>query len=197
MTYIGLAGPLYERNELDNAMRCVKKALELSKQARNTTTIRDSYFGLARLHQALGNLEGAREAVREVEDLAHRGGDSYWLARACAFRSQWWLERGDIASASRCAQACRSHASEGAGLARELAEELGIDVGTAEPLMRHRFDYPDRVVRLDVWWVESWTGAVRACEGQQIKWVSASELVDAEMLPADAPLVAAVCGRLA
>ena len=44
------------------------------------------------------------------------------------------------------------------GLARELAEELGISVDSARPLIRVRHDYPDRSVLLDVWWVTGWHG---------------------------------------
>lgn len=83
------------------------------------------------------------------------------------------------------------------GLRRELAEELGIRVTAAEPLVERRFRYPDRAVRLDVWWVLSFEGSARAREGQDLRWVTAQALADVEMLPADAPIVAAVQQRLA
>ena len=38
-----------------------------------------------------------------------------------------------------------------AALARELAEELGIAVIAARPLIQVRHDYPDKQVLLDVW----------------------------------------------
>ena len=38
-----------------------------------------------------------------------------------------------------------------AGLQRELAEELGVTVREARPLIRLRHEYPDRRVLLDVW----------------------------------------------
>jgi 8-oxo-dGTP diphosphatase len=84
-----------------------------------------------------------------------------------------------------------------AGLRRELAEELGIRVYDAEPLLERRFQYPDRAVRLDVWWVLSYEGRARPCEGQQLSWVDAEALSDRDMLPADGPIVAAVRERLA
>jgi 8-oxo-dGTP diphosphatase len=83
-----------------------------------------------------------------------------------------------------------------AGLARELAEELGIVVEAAEPFLEHRHRYPDRLVRLDVWWVRSFSGSAEAREGQVLRWCDAAELASAAMLPADAPLVAAVIARL-
>jgi len=83
------------------------------------------------------------------------------------------------------------------GLKRELAEELGILVEDAEPFREHGFRYPDRVVRLDVWWVRRFSGRAAGREGQVLRWCDAAALSAAAMLPADAPLVAAVIERLA
>lgn len=83
-----------------------------------------------------------------------------------------------------------------AGLCRELDEEIGLVVAEAEPFVRHRFEYPDREVRLDVWWVLSHRGKACAREGQELRWVDAAALGAMPMLPADAPIVAAVIERL-
>jgi LuxR family maltose regulon positive regulatory protein len=122
MPYVGLAGPLYERNELDEAMRCVEKGIELSEQARNVDTIADGYFNLARLHHALGHPDEALEAIEEMENVARTGGDGNWAATACAVRSWWWLERGNIQEASRCALESRWRARDGADFVHELGE---------------------------------------------------------------------------
>jgi 8-oxo-dGTP diphosphatase len=84
-----------------------------------------------------------------------------------------------------------------AALERELAEELGIAVISAEPLTEHHHDYPDRSVRLDVWWVLEYRGTVEACEGQALQWADVAELPAVDMLPADAPIIAAIRARLA
>ncbi len=68
-----------------------------------------------------------------------------------------------------------------AGLARELAEELGIRVDSARPLIRVRHDYPDRGVLPDVWRVTAWHGSVRGREGQSIRWLSADALAGLPM----------------
>jgi 8-oxo-dGTP diphosphatase len=83
-----------------------------------------------------------------------------------------------------------------AGLRRELAEELGIDVTAAEPFLEHSFRYPDRAVRLDVWWVLDYAGRAVPREGQELRWVGAHAIEDSELLPADAPIAAAVRARL-
>ena len=135
MIYVGLAGPLYERNDLDEAMRCVTIGIELSKQGGDVDTIEDGYLNLALLHQALGNPDRALEAIQQVENAAQRGGHSYWMARASAIRSQWWLKGGDIAAASRCAQESRMHArDDGADFAHEFGEIAAARVLVAQAL---------------------------------------------------------------
>ena len=79
-----------------------------------------------------------------------------------------------------------------AGLARELAEELGIRVLSAHPLIRVEHSYPDRDVVLDVWRVESFTGEPHGREGQRIEWRDVHELDPAEFPPADVPVLAAL-----
>ncbi len=85
----------------------------------------------------------------------------------------------------------KRHAGEGrqVALARELHEELGITVVTAEPLLRLRHDYPDRRVHLDVWSVLEYTGEPCSREDQAIAWVYPQALSNLEFLPADAPIV--------
>lgn len=77
-------------------------------------------------------------------------------------------------------------------LARELAEELGIAVDAARPLIRVRHDYPDRRVLLDVWRVTAWQGTVRGHEGQELGWIAPDALVGLDMPAADAPIVTAI-----
>jgi 8-oxo-dGTP diphosphatase len=82
-----------------------------------------------------------------------------------------------------------------AGLKRELAEELGIEVETAESFTEHSFAYPDRHVRLNVWWVLEYAGIPVSREGQALQWVAIAELDAVPLLPADAPIVAAIRRR--
>ncbi|TDJ32326.1 MAG: 8-oxo-dGTP diphosphatase MutT [Gammaproteobacteria bacterium] len=81
-----------------------------------------------------------------------------------------------------------------AGLVRELAEELGIRVRAAEPLIDVRYDYPDRSVLLDVWQVERYEGEAAGLEQQPLRWVTPEELAELEMPPADRPVVKLLSG---
>jgi len=77
-------------------------------------------------------------------------------------------------------------------LARELQEELGISVTAARPLMRVQHAYPERDILLDVWIVTRWHGTPAGLDGQALRWCPREELPAAGLLPADAPIVAAL-----
>jgi len=77
-------------------------------------------------------------------------------------------------------------------LRRELFEELGITVVNSQPFMRLLHDYEDRSVDLEFFLVDNWRGDPAGLEGQQLRWVDIERLDAAELLPADAPLVAAL-----
>ena len=80
-------------------------------------------------------------------------------------------------------------------LDRELAEELGIEVQDASPLLELSHSYPEKRVRLDVWFVARYAGKPEGLEGQPLKWVAVDELLDVGLLPADAPIVRALRER--
>jgi 8-oxo-dGTP diphosphatase len=77
-------------------------------------------------------------------------------------------------------------------LARELAEELGITVERAEPLLELVHDYPDRQVKLDVWLVREYGGEPAGLEGQPLRWVEVAALGEVGLLEADRPIVNAL-----
>jgi 8-oxo-dGTP diphosphatase len=80
---------------------------------------------------------------------------------------------------------------EGA-LARELHEELGIDIDCGPPLIAVPQRYPHKRLRLDVRHVAAWRGTVRGHEGQALAWVPPHALASYAMPPADIPVVAAL-----
>ena len=77
-------------------------------------------------------------------------------------------------------------------LQRELLEELGITVVSSEPFLCLSHDYDDRAVELEFFLVDGWRGDPTGLEGQQLRWVEVEQLDATELLPADAPLVAAL-----
>jgi len=79
-----------------------------------------------------------------------------------------------------------------AGLRRELAEELGVELGSAERLIRISHDYPDRRVLLDVWQVTAYSGEPRGLDAQALDWVAPDRLPAIDLLEADRPIIAAL-----
>ncbi len=79
-------------------------------------------------------------------------------------------------------------------LARELAEELAIRVERSAPFLVIDHRYADRLVVLDVWRVLAFTGVAVGNEGQEIAWVPIGELAQRPFPPANARIIAALCG---
>lgn len=79
-----------------------------------------------------------------------------------------------------------------AALARELREELGIELGASRPLLLVPFDYGDKAVLLDVHLVTQFGGEARGLEGQPLAWVSAAELSQYRFPAANVAIVDAV-----
>jgi 8-oxo-dGTP diphosphatase len=78
------------------------------------------------------------------------------------------------------------------GLARELREEIGIEILTPRPLLRLRHRYPGKEVLLDIWVVRHYRGEPEGLDGQALRWCTQDELQATELLPADGPIVAAL-----
>ncbi|MGJ4728397.1 Nudix family hydrolase [Luteimonas sp. SDU101] len=79
-----------------------------------------------------------------------------------------------------------------AALARELAEELGIEVDVGAPLMVVPHQTPSRLLRLDVRHIKAWRGKPKGCEGQGLAWVQPEKLQRYDMPAPDRPVVAAM-----
>lgn len=77
-------------------------------------------------------------------------------------------------------------------LARELLEELNLNVHEAEPLLVTEHDYGDKHVRLDVWVVRGFTGEPHGREGQVIRWFPINEIGTLQFPAANVPIVNAV-----
>jgi 8-oxo-dGTP diphosphatase len=77
-------------------------------------------------------------------------------------------------------------------LARELREELGIQLQRCHPLLQLRHDYADRVIELEVFVVDDYRGEPASREAQALKWVGPAELAAQALLPADRPIIDAL-----
>ena len=99
-----------------------------------------------------------------------------------AFQGMWEFPGGKIGDGESPEQA----------LARELLEELGVELGAAERFMHLEHDYPDRSVSIHFFLVSSWSREPVGLEGQALRWVAPASLVEHDILPADLPVIEAL-----
>lgn len=74
-------------------------------------------------------------------------------------------------------------------LARELEEEIGIQILSAFPYEHFRFEYPNKVIEFFFYLVEEWVGEPFGREGQEGFWVHQSELEEGQFPPANIDLI--------
>jgi len=79
-------------------------------------------------------------------------------------------------------------------LARELHEELGIDVDArgCEPLCRIPWSYGERGLLLDAWQVRLWRGEPAPLDGQALEWRAPMQVDPARLAPADRAILQAL-----
>ena len=77
-------------------------------------------------------------------------------------------------------------------LAREIREELNIEIKQSRPLITINHSYDDKTVRLHVNKVMLYRGEVKGLEGQQVKWLPVSQLSAHDFPAANLPIIKAV-----
>jgi len=77
-------------------------------------------------------------------------------------------------------------------LCREIHEELGLTIQSAEPLLRTAYDYSDKSVLLDVWFVDDFVGDAEGQEGQRLQWTAISTLSADDFPAANVPIINAL-----
>lgn len=73
-------------------------------------------------------------------------------------------------------------------LAREIREELKVDIVVEAFLMESIYDYGDKVVRLFAYDAKHASGQFELIEHDSILWVSPQELSNFKLAPADVPI---------
>jgi len=98
------------------------------------------------------------------------------------YAGYWEFPGGKIEPGEPAAQA----------LARELHEELGIEIVEAFPWITRMFSYPHGTVRLQFFRVHEWKGEPHPREDQAIAWQRFDAPMASPMLPANAPVLASL-----
>jgi 8-oxo-dGTP diphosphatase len=134
----------------------------------------------------LGRPPPEEEVIIEVAAaVLQRPDGSFLLAQrpACkVYAGYWEFPGGKVEPGEPAPQA----------LARELHEELGIEIGESFPWITRVFTYPHGTVRLNFFRVHEWTGEPKPREEQAIAWQAAGTPSASPMLPANAPVLASL-----
>ncbi len=82
-------------------------------------------------------------------------------------------------------------------MARELNEEIGIDVQEQQIFEHLEYDYPDKSLTFDFIIVTQFAGQPYGREGQQGEWVAVGKLSDYAFPEANVPILARVIAEFA
>jgi 8-oxo-dGTP diphosphatase len=124
-------------------------------------------------------------AVEVAAAVIQRADGAFLLARRPAgkvYAGYWEFPGGKVEAGEAADRA----------LARELHEELGIDACTAYPWLTRVYTYPHATVRLNFFRVTAWKGEPQPREDQAISWQRGDAPRAEPMLPANAPVLAAL-----
>lgn len=130
-------------------------------------------------------MNAAARRVEVVAAVIERPDGSFLLAQRPAGKvyAGWWEFPGGKVEAGEPLQAA---------LARELHEELGIDVEEAYPWITRTHDYEHAQVRLNFFRVTRWRGEPQSREGQEFAWQRLPDLTVDPILPANGPILRAL-----
>jgi 8-oxo-dGTP diphosphatase len=125
------------------------------------------------------------KVVEVAAAVIERPDGSFLLAQRPAGKvyAGWWEFPGGKVEAGEPAERA---------LARELHEELGIDVRTAYPWITRVHAYEHATVRLNFFRVTQWSGEPHPRERQAFVWQSPGAPIASPMLPANAPVLASL-----
>lgn len=130
------------------------------------------------VHVAVGVITSVNETnqtqyfLTKRLDSAHQGG-------------KWEFPGGKVEKDETVAQA----------LARELKEEVNIDVLSCQPLMTIDHDYGDKKVCLEVFVVDNYIGEPSAQEGQEQSWFALKEFKNLDFPKANEAIIAKLIAR--
>lgn len=77
-------------------------------------------------------------------------------------------------------------------LARELKEEINIEVVTSRRIKRFNYDYPDSKLTIDARVIEEWSGNIKGGEKREMKWIEVSELGNVDFPSANREIIRAL-----
>jgi LuxR family maltose regulon positive regulatory protein len=122
MAYVGMAGVLYEWNDLAAAKRYALEGVRLSEVGGFIAYQVFGYALLARVCEAQGDRGSALENVEQAERLGQRSDYALVAALATELRVRLWLAQGNLMMAARWAQERQLPPADGLDAASEIEQ---------------------------------------------------------------------------
>ena len=104
MGYVGIAGSLYEWNDLEGAKEYAIKGIKLSSQGGFVPYQLAGSIILARVYMAYGDLSGAQELMAQAEHLEQKCDYAYVLSISAELRTQLWMKQEKMSAALQWAK---------------------------------------------------------------------------------------------
>jgi 8-oxo-dGTP diphosphatase len=131
------------------------------------------------------SLQAARRRIAVVAAVLQQADGRFLLAQrpqGKVYAGYWEFPGGKVEPGETPLQA----------LARELHEELGIEVTAAYPWLIREFDYEHADVRLHFFRVRGWRGELHGRESQAFAWQRIDAIDVSPLLPANGPILSAL-----
>jgi LuxR family transcriptional regulator, maltose regulon positive regulatory protein len=118
VVHIGMGTLLYERDDLDEAERELRRGIELAERTGEVTDLVWGYVALSRTKRARGDEEGAMEVAREADRVARASRADLQVAIAASWMVRLRLARGELAEAAAFERGCAASTSNTTDAAR-------------------------------------------------------------------------------
>lgn len=132
MAHVGMAGPLYEWNDLDGAMRNAKEGLKLSRMGGFVAYQIFGYALLAKIYAAQGDPNQANEMLQKAEWLGRDSEYDLVMALVTEMRIRMWIRQENLAAAEDWAQAHQADSIDDQDAAGEIEQILVAEVFAAQ-----------------------------------------------------------------
>ena len=127
------------------------------------------------------------KTIRVVAAVIHDKNQIFATARGYGeFKGGWEFPGGKIEEGETSEQA----------LAREIKEELEINIQVGELIETIEYDYPKFHLNMDCFWCTIESGHIKVKEAEEARWLTYETIDDVDWLPADRGLVDKIKERL-